>query len=400
MTDIFDDTRSRNEPAGVRTGQVDRVAGRRGSFERTRSHRVVRRDDPLPPPTMAMTFDDLAPHEDDPWGELEHWVEPIEERAVPFVGVDPRVVRIGAVALAGVLMIPLALALREDADEGLRSETLAATDSTIVTTTAEAPTTVLTVPVTAAAIAPVAAAAPVTAAATAPPTASRAPAGQAVAVAAPVCAGRYTVIFNDYWNRFPKTSGASVEEWLEANDATHDTPLYVGDELCIPPGAQAPAPPPPPTTEPPVATAAPTTQAPAPTQAPATTAAPVVTPPPPTAATAGIQPAAPTPTPAPRPPIAVDRAGAEMIIREVWPDELEERAMTIAWRESSLRPEVYNGTCCYGLFQIHFEANRTFLATLGITSPDQLRDARTNAAAAYAMYQRSGWAPWRTTDPG
>ena len=348
---------------------------------------------------MAMTFDDFAPHEDDPWGVLEHWVEPVEERAVPFVGVDPRLLRIGAVALAGVLMIPLALALREDADDGLRSETFTATDSTIATTAVEVPPTVLTVPVTAAAIAPVAEAAPMTAAATAPPTASRAPAGQAVAVAQPVCAGRYTVIFNDYWNRFPKTSGASVEEWLTANGATHDTPLYVGDELCIPPGAQAPAPPPPPTTEAPVATAAPTTQAPAPTQAPATTAAPVVTPAP-AAATVVTQPPAPTPTPAPTPPIPVDRAGAEAIIREVWPDELEERALTIARRESSLRPEVYNGTCCYGLFQIHFQANRTFLATLGITSADQLRDARTNATAAYAMYQRSGWAPWRTTDPG
>ena len=394
MTDTFDDTRSWDEPAGVRTGQMERVPGRRGSFERTRSHRVVRRDGPLSP-TMAMTLDDFAPHEDDPWGDLEHWVEPIEERAVPVVGVDPRLVRIGVVALAGVLMIPLALALREDADEGLRSEVLSATDSTIATTAAEVPTTLLTVPVTAAAIAPVAAAAPVNAAATVSPTVSRAPAGQAVAVAEPVCAGRYTVIFNDYWNRFPKTSGASVEEWLEANDATHDTPLYVGDELCIPPGAQAPAPPPPPTTEPPVATAAPTTQAPAPTQAPATTAAPVVTSSP-TAATVVTQP----PTLAPTTPIPVDRAGAEMIIREVWPDELEERALTIAWRESSLRPDVYNGTCCYGLFQIHFEANRTFLATLGITSADQLRDARTNATAAYAMYQRSGWAPWRTTDPG
>ncbi len=253
---------------------------------------MVRRDDPLPP-TMAMAFDDFAPHEDDPWGDVEHLVEPVEERAVPFVGVDPRLMRIGAVALAGVLMIPLALALREDADGGLRSETLAATDSTVATTVADASTTTaLTVPVTAAAIAPVAAATPVTAAATAPPTASRAPAGQAVAVAEPVCAGRYTVIFNDYWNRFPKTSGASVEEWLEANHATPDSPLYVGDELCIPPGAQAPAPPPPPTTEPPAATAAPTTQAAAPTQAPATMAAPVVTPAP-TAASVVTQPRRP-----------------------------------------------------------------------------------------------------------
>ena len=84
----------------------------------------------------------------------------------------------------------------------------------------------------------------------------------------------------------------------------------------------------------------------------------------------------------------------------MWPDELEERALTIARRESSLRPEVHNGTAATGCSPIHFQANRTFLATLGITAADQLRDARTNATAAYAMYQRSGWTPWRTTDPG
>ena len=36
----------------------------------------------------------------------------------------------------------------------------------------------------------------------------------------PACAGTYTVVFNDFWNRFPASSGASVEEWLAANGAT------------------------------------------------------------------------------------------------------------------------------------------------------------------------------------
>jgi hypothetical protein len=49
------------------------------------------------------------------------------------------------------------------------------------------------------------------------------------------------------------------------------------------------------------------------------------------------------------------------------------------------------------LFQIYFGANKTFLGTLGITNASQLLDARTNATAAYAMYQRSGWAPWDVT---
>ena len=53
----------------------------------------------------------------------------------------------------------------------------------------------------------------------------------------------------------------------------------------------------------------------------------------------------------------------------------------------------HNG-CGLGLFQSYFGANQAFLGTLGITNASQLLDARTNATAAYAMYQRSGWAPW------
>jgi hypothetical protein len=344
-----------------------------------------------PPPTQALTFDDFAPHEDDPWGGVDQWVEPVEDRPA-FVGVDPRLLRVGGAALAGVLMIPLALALRDDADEGVRSAAPADVSSTVPPQPLADPTsTVVTVPITAAATAP----------ATVPAAPAAAPQNVAAIARAepeePACAGTYTVIFNDFWNRFPKTSGASVEEWLAANNATHDTPLYVGDELCIPRGAQAPAPPPPPTTEAPATTAAPTTQAPTTAPPPPTTAAPVVTTSPPTAAPPPVTTPAPAPAPA---PVRVDPGSVEAIIRQVWPDDLEERAVTIAIRESSLRPDAYNGHCCYGLFQIYFEVNRNFLATLGITSSTQLLDARTNATAAYAMYQRSGWAPWRMTDPG
>ena len=90
----------------------------------------------------------------------------------------------------------------------------------------------------------------------------------------------------------------------------------------------------------------------------------------------------------------------EALIREIWPDELEERALTIARRESGLRPEAYNGWCCYGLFQIYFNANRSFLARYGVTSASQLLDARTNVTIAYEMYKASGWSPWSQTDPG
>lgn len=100
--------------------------------------------------------------------------------------------------------------------------------------------------------------------------------------------------------------------------------------------------------------------------------------------------------------VPVDYSDPESIIRDVWPDELEDHAVAIATRESRLVPTARNA-CCWGLFQIHWTAHRSWLAALGITDPHQLLDARTNATAAYALYQRAdaangdngdGWGPW------
>jgi len=103
-----------------------------------------------------------------------------------------------------------------------------------------------------------------------------------------------------------------------------------------------------------------------------------------TAATVGL------PAPATRvdPPAALT---VEQIIRDVWPDELEEHALAIAHRESRLVPTARNA-CCWGLFQIHWLAHRSWM---GLSGPGQLLDARTNAEIAYALYQRAGgWGPW------
>lgn len=81
------------------------------------------------------------------------------------------------------------------------------------------------------------------------------------------------------------------------------------------------------------------------------------------------------------------------LIRQIWPDDTEEWAVKIAWRESGWQPGVRNA-CCYGLFQIHFRANRAVLGELGITSAVQLLDAETNIRAALAIFQRSGESPW------
>jgi len=89
------------------------------------------------------------------------------------------------------------------------------------------------------------------------------------------------------------------------------------------------------------------------------------------------------------------------IIREVWPDDLEETAIFVARRESKLMPSVVGGrsNCCLGLFQIYWSVHKSWLAGAGITEPYQLLDPRTNAEAAMKLYRRNGssWRPWWTS---
>jgi hypothetical protein len=132
------------------------------------------------------------------------------------------------------------------------------------------------------------------------------------------------------------------------------------------------------------------TQAPASRPAPAPAPAPTA---PPRPATTAAPPPKPTPAPTP-PPIEYTAEQVEALIRQVFPDDQEEKALAVAWRESHHDPRAYNGWCCYGLFQIYFEVNSKFLATLGITSAEQLFDPVLNTTAAFAMFQRSGWQPW------
>jgi hypothetical protein len=85
----------------------------------------------------------------------------------------------------------------------------------------------------------------------------------------------------------------------------------------------------------------------------------------------------------------------EAIIRSVWPDDLEDEALRIARRESNLKNGAKNW-CCYGLFQIHWNAHKSWLAGIGVTSAAQLLDPTVNANVAYAVYQRAGgWGPWK-----
>jgi LysM repeat protein len=329
--------------------------------------------------------------------------------------VDPLLFRLGAIVMIGVLLVPVAMSSRGDADERtVRTEVVAAPSAALVapigepvvevaptldtpsagdsTTANESSNSVAPAPTTS----PQAAAASATdrpeaasggsdvaqpaddspsdiaeAAQKAPSTSQSATeaaeADEPANRVAPVCHLSYTVAAGDYWIRISEAAGTSLAQLLQANLATVMTPLYPGDDICLPEGATVPASPTTATTSPPPTTP-PTTSAPTTTAAPTTSAPPVTAPPAPGA--------------------------IQDIIREVWPDELEDKALEIAWRESGYQPGAHNW-CCYGLFQIHWNAHQGWLDDFGVTSATQLFDARTNARAAYALYQRSGgWGPW------
>ena len=322
---------------------------------------------------------------------------------------NPLVVRIGVMAGITLLLVPFALSLRDDQPR-VRAANLQGVDTvlvgrmpapapTVIALDTAAPTTLAPTPVPSP---PSTEAIAVTAAATVAPTDPPTTAPKvkkvavkptttvaAVAVAKPTaaqsadqaCTAMYTVANGDAWSTIANRAGITMKALLAANNATIKTVLLPGKSICLPAGAATPAPPTmkaPSTTQPKPATTQPK---PATTQ-PATP--PVTTPP------ATTQP--------PPPANTYTKAQVAQIIRDVWPDDLEDEAIRIATRESNLIPTVRN-YCCYGLFQIYYSAHRTWLASMGITSAAQLYDPLTNATAAYALYRNSGWAPWATSTP-
>ena len=182
----------------------------------------------------------------------------------------------------------------------------------------------------------------------------------------PACALTYEAGVGDSWYRIADGAGITPRALLDANLAQLDTPIFPGDEICLPAGASMPSPP--------------TTSTPA-TSAPTTTGAPSSTT------------AAPTTTTAPAP--LATPAEVQQLIRDIWPDDLEQRALEIAWRESGYRANAYNGWCCYGVFQIYYTAHDDWLVNFGVTRATDLFDARKNITAAYELYRRAGgWGPW------
>ncbi len=82
------------------------------------------------------------------------------------------------------------------------------------------------------------------------------------------------------------------------------------------------------------------------------------------------------------------------IIKEVFPDDLEQRAIAIAKRETHLNPAAWN-SCCVGLFQMKWESHKKWLQAMGIGSAQEMLDPYVASRAALQLYRRSnGWSPW------
>lgn len=344
-------------------------------------------------------------------------------------GMDPVKRRLGAMVLTVLLLIPIVLALRggDSHSEGIKPDTsTVAVGETAAPEISAAP---LVAAVPAAQLAQPAAA----------PTQTTAQHSSPAKAAAVSCSQQYTIASGDYWISIAKRAGVSTKDLLAANNATTKSLLLPGKAICLPKGATVPAP----------TTAAPTTAAPAAPAAALTKAAAVactkkytvvsgdawsviasrtkvtmtqllaannattktvllpgksiclpanatVSAPKPATAPATTTPKASTGIVKTR---AYTQAEVQKIIRDIWPDELEEWALKQAWKESNWQNNVYN-SCCYGLFQINFNAHKSWMAKYGVTNASQLLDPVVNTNMAVAVYRRmGGTGPWTTPMP-
>jgi LysM repeat protein len=331
-------------------------------------------------------------------------IQPLVDR-IGLSAVDPLLLRIGVMVVVAVLLVPIAFALRSDrADAGvLQPAPGVSVDAEVDGSGAQpsggpsagpgsdpatapsgqdaAADAVTTDAVTTDAVTTDGAAIPEVAVAQSGPTpvtVAEVPApasgvSDAATVSAtaerlvPDCPQTYEAGVGDSWYRIAEASGVSPGAVMAENRATIDTPIFPGDEICLPADADIP--------EQPTTTVAPTT---APSTAPPTTAASTTT-------------VAPTTTS----PAPTTRAEVQQIIRDVWPDELEQKALDIAWRESRYEATAYNGWCCYGVFQLYWSVHQSWLDDYGVYTASDLFDARKNVQAAYGLYQRAGgWGPW------
>lgn len=339
-------------------------------------------------------------------------VQPLAER-LGLGAVDPLLLRAGAFLLALILLVPVVMSLRPDRDDSLPGDLVEAPQQVVA---GAAPGPADTAPAEAVAASPTveqpaveqsAVEQSATSASTAAATAAGTPAAASVATATeapadtvpatsvdeptasaaerdaaaevdvlaervvPDCPQTYTAAAGDSWYRIAEAAGVSPQDLLAQNNATTGTVILPGDDICLPAGAAMPTPP---TTVAPSTSTTPTTTEPAPT----TTDTPATT--------------APSTTVA---PVAnLSPSEVQELIRRTWPADEVETALAVARRESNFVATADNGWCCVGVFQIYWTVHSGWLDDFGITERSDLFDARKNIAAAYAMWQRSGWGPW------
>ena len=167
----------------------------------------------------------------------------------------------------------------------------------------------------------------------------------------PACASTYKVVSGDSWYGIAAKVGVAASDLTAANSMTIRSTLRVGDTICLPPGAKAPA-----STVP---------------------------------KTAGSKSSV----------VSVrrySRGELEAIVRAVWPDHLVESAFYVVGRESNWN-NLSQNSCCVGIFQLNFNAHKSWMAAYGVTDRSQLLDPEVNARLALATFNRSGsWRPWCT----
>ena len=159
------------------------------------------------------------------------------------------------------------------------------------------------------------------------------------------CVKPYTVKRNDSWSRIAEKVHVSMQLLLKVNKSGTKTMILIGDVICLPRAAVTAAAPP-----------------------------------------SGLNLSPPAKRYSP--------SQAAAIIKEVFPDNLEQKAIAIAKRETHLNPAAWN-SCCVGLFQLKWDSHKNWLQAMGIGSAQEMLDPYVASRAALQLYQRSnGWSPW------
>lgn len=339
---------------------------------------------------------------------------------------DPFKRRLAALFVVGLCIAPIAWAMRGDGNAVDVTDTGGAAAIVQFDTNGDTTTTVVESVVEPASV-PVSVA-PTTVAATIPVTV---PETVAPTTEAPkrVCASKYIVQAGDSWFGIADRAGVKASLIAGTNNKTIQSPLMVGQEICLPPGAIVPA-----LIEPEVVTT--TTVAKIAcvgkytvktgdswsgiakkvgikiselTAANGKTSRSTLLPgqelclPKGAVTTSGAatpSTAAPTTTQPPKyvPTKTFTRAELEKFVRDAWPDELEADAFFVVNRESKWNPLSRNN-CCIGLFQLNWNSHQSWMRNYGITDASELLNPEINAKLAYFTWQRSGsWRPWCTTN--